>query len=473
MERIEGTIIRNLLFNEEFARKTLPFIKDEYFSVYTDKTIFKEIYKYFDKFSNLPSKEALIIELSDRNDLTEEQFGITTELLNDAETIQQKENREDLSWLLERSEKFCQDKALYNAITDSIGIFDESTKSEISKDAIPTILSDALSVTFDTHIGHDYLDNSVERFEFYRRKEEKIPFDLDYFNRITNGGLPRKTLNIALAGTGIGKSLFMCHMAASCLTENQNVLYITLEMAEERIAERIDANLMNVALDSLKNMPKTTYTKKIEKLQDKIKGKLIIKEYPTATASTNNFRALINELKIKKGFVPDIIFIDYINLCTSTRYKNNISAGSYFVVKAIAEEMRGLAVECNVPILSATQLNRQGYMSSDIGLEDTSESFGLPATADLMFALISTEELEEHNQIKVKQLKNRYNDPIKNRNFVVGIDRAKMRLYDVEEEAQKELITEPKEKGIRTKSTMSWDKFKEEKKKSGMDKIVV
>ena len=309
-------------------------------------------------------------------------------------------------------------------------------------------------------------------------KEEKIPFDLEYFNKITGGGLPRKTLNIALAGTGVGKSLFMCHMAAGCLTENQNVLYITLEMAEERIAERIDANLMNVPLDSLKNMPKTTYIKKMDKLKDKIKGRLIVKEYPTATASTNNFRALINELKIKKGFVPDIIFMDYLNLCTSTRYKNNISAGSYFVVKAIAEELRGLAVECNLPIVSATQLNRTGFMSSDVGLEDTSESFGLPATADFMFALISTEELEEHNQIKVKQLKNRYNDPVKNRNFVIGIDRAKMKLYDLEEEAQAELHTEPKEKDgkVRRKSTgtMSWDNFKEEKKKTvGLDKIVV
>jgi hypothetical protein len=315
----------------------------------------------------------------------------------------------------------------------------------------------------------------MERFEFYRKKEEKIPFDLEYFNKITGGGLPRKTLNIALAGTGVGKSLFMCHMAASCLTENQNVLYITLEMAEERIAERIDANLMNVPLDSLKNMAKTTYTKKIEKLKDKIKGRLIVKEYPTATASTNNFRALINELKIKKGFVPDILFMDYLNLCTSTRYKNNISAGSYFVVKAIAEELRGLAVECNIPIVSATQLNRTGFMSSDVGLEDTSESFGLPATADFMFALISTEELEEHNQIKVKQLKNRYNDPVKNRNFVIGIDRAKMKLYDLEEEAQAELNTEPKEGKVRKKTTgtMSWDSFKEEKKKVGLDKIVV
>jgi len=473
MERLEGTILRNLLYNEEYARKTLPFFKDEYFTQITDKAVFQEIQKYFAKYSNPPSKEAVIIELGERNDLTEEHFQSTTELLKDAEESHEKEDRENISWLLERREKFCQDKALYNAITDSIGIFDETKKSDHTKDAIPTILSDALAVSFDTHIGHDYLDNSMERFEFYRRKEEKIPFDLEYFNKITAGGLPRKTLNIALAGTGVGKSLFMCHAAANCLSENRNVLYITLEMAEERIAERIDANLMNVTLDALKELPKNVYSKKVDKLKKKITGKLIIKEYPTATASVNNFRALMNELKIKRGFIPDILFMDYLNLCTSTRYKNNISAGSYFVVKAIAEELRGLAVEWNIPVVSATQLNRTGFMSSDVGLEDTSESFGLPATADLMFALISTEELEEHNQIKVKQLKNRYNDPIKNRNFVVGIDRAKMRLYDVEDEAQKELITEPKEKGIRTKSTMSWDKFKEEKKKSGLEKIVV
>ena len=473
MERIEDTILRNLLYNEEFARKTLPFIKDEYFSQYTDKSVFKEIYKYFDKFSNLPSKEALIIELSDRNDLTEDQFGITTELLNEAEATHQKENREDLSWLLERSEKFCQDKALYNAITDSIGIFDESSKSEISKDAIPTILSDALSVTFDTHIGHNYFDNSMERFEFYRKKEEKMPFDLEYFNKITGGGLPRKSLSICLAGTGAGKSLFMCHVAANCLTENRNVLYITLEMAEERIAERIDANLLNVTMGGLKDISKEHYNKKIDKLKNKTSGRLIIKEYPTASASVSNFKVLLNELKIKKGFVPDILFIDYLNICTSSRYKNNISAGSYFVVKAIAEEVRGLAVEWNIPVVTATQTNRAGFLSTDIDLSDTSESFGITAAADFMFALISTEELEEHNQIKVKQLKNRYNDPVKNRNFVIGIDRAKMRLYDVEEEAQAELITEPKEKGIRTKSTMSWDKFKEEKKKVGLGKIVV
>jgi len=466
------------LYNEEYARKTLPFIKEEYFNQFTDKAVFQEIRKYFNKYSNIPSKEALIIELNERNDLTEEHFQTTTELLKDAEDRWSKEDRESLAWLLERSEKFCQDKALYNAITNSIGIFDETKKSDYTKDAIPTILSDALSVSFDTHIGHDYLDNSDERFDFYRKKEEKIPFDLEYFNKITAGGLPRKTLNIALAGTGIGKSLFMCHMAANCLSDNKNVLYITLEMAEERIAERIDANLMNIPMDMLKDMPKESYQKKIGKLRDKIKGKLIVKEYPTATASVNNFRALMNELKIKKGFIPDILFMDYLNLCTSIRYKNNISAGSYFVVKAIAEELRGLAVEWDIPIVSATQLNRAGFMSSDVGLEDTAESFGLPATADFMFALISTEELEEHNQIKVKQLKNRYNDPVKNRNFVIGIDRAKMKLYDVEEDAQKELNIDPKEKEGKVvkkqkSGPMSWDKFNEEKKKSGLEKIVV
>ena len=478
MERLENIILTNLLYNEEYTRKTLPFIQEEYFSQFSEKAVFQEIRKYFNKYSNIPSKEALIIELNERNDLTEEHFQTTTELLKDAEDRWSKEDRESLAWLLERSEKFCQDKALYNAITNSIGIFDETKKSDYTKDAIPTILSDALSVSFDTHIGHDYLDNSDERFNFYRKKEEKIPFDLEYFNKITAGGLPRKTLNIALAGTGIGKSLFMCHMAANCLSDNLNVLYITLEMAEERIAERIDANLMNVPMDMLKDMPKESYHKKIGKLRDKIKGKLIVKEYPTATASVNNFRALMNELKIKKGFIPDILFMDYLNLCTSTRYKNNINAGSYFVVKAIAEELRGLAVEWDLPIVSATQLNRTGFMSSDVGLEDTAESFGLPATADLMFALISTEELEEHNQIKVKQLKNRYNDPVKNRNFVVGIDRAKMKLYDVEEDAQKELNTDPKEKEgkvvkKRKSGPMSWDKFNEEKKKSGLEKIVV
>jgi len=440
MERLEGTILRNLLYNEEYARKTLPFFKDEYFTQFSDRVVFQEIKKYFNKYSNPPTKEAVIIELGERNDLTDENFQSTTELLKETEEDHEKNEKDNLSWLLERSEKFCQDKALYNAITDSIGIFDETKESNFTKSAIPTILSDALSVSFDVHIGHDYLDNSMERFEFYRRKEEKIPFDLEYFNKITGGGLPRKTLNIALAGTGIGKSLFMCHVAANCLSENRNVLYITLEMAEERIAERIDANLMNVTLDALKELPKEVYNKKIDKLKNKIKGKLIIKEYPTATASVNNFRALMNELKIKRGFIPDILFMDYLNLCVSTRYKNNISAGSYFVVKAIAEELRGLAVEWNIPVVSATQLNRAGFMSTDVGLEDTSESFGLPATADFMFAIISNDKLEEVNQILVKQLKNRYGDPTINKKFLVGIDRAKMKLIDLGDESQSDLV---------------------------------
>jgi replicative DNA helicase len=474
MEKLEDTILRNLLFDEDYTRKTLPFFRDEYFTTFSDRLIFEEIRKYFDKYSQQPSIEALGIELNGRNDIAEEQLKSAMESL---ETIEKDYKDEtvttDMNWLMEKSEKFCQDKALYNAIINSIAIFDENKTTKETKDAIPSILADALGVSFDVHIGHDYIDNADERFQFYRKKEEKIPFDLEYFNKITAGGLPRKTLNVALAGTGVGKSLFMCHMAASCLSENKNVLYITLEMAEERIAERIDANLMNVTMDTLKEMPKTSYEKKIGKLREKTKGKLIIKEYPTATASVNNFRSLLNELKIKRGFVPDILFMDYLNLCVSSRYRNNISAGSYFVVKAIAEELRGLAVEEDIPIVSATQLNRTGFMSSDVGLEDTSESFGLPATADFMFALISTEELEKHNQIKVKQLKNRYNDPVKNRNFVVGIDRAKMKLYDVEEDAQKELNTDPQEKPVsKSDGAMSWDKFQKEKtKKSGLERI--
>jgi len=475
MERLENIILRSLLYNEEYARKTLPFFKDEYFTQFSDKVVFQEIRNYFNKYSNPPTKEAVIIELGERNDLTDENFQSTTELLIEAEIAHEKNEKEDLPWLLERSEKFCQNKALYNAITDSIGIFDETKESDYSKEAIPTILSDALAVSFDRNIGHDFLENAEERFEFYRKKEEKMPFDLEYFNKITSGGLPRKSLSICLAGTGAGKSLFMCHVAANCLTENRNVLYITLEMAEERIAERIDANLLNVTMGGLKDISKEHYNKKIDKLKNKTSGRLIIKEYPTASASVSNFKVLLNELKIKKGFVPDILFIDYLNICTSSRYKNNISAGSYFVVKAIAEEVRGLAVEWNIPVVTATQTNRAGFLSTDIDLSDTSESFGITAAADFMFALISTEELEEHNQIKVKQLKNRYNDPVKNRNFVIGIDRAKMRLYDVEEEAQAELNTEPKEGNVRKKTTgtMSWDSFKEEKKKVGLGKIVV
>jgi len=467
-QRIETAILNNLVYNDEYTRTVIPFLKAEYFTDHTEKTIYQTLWSYVDKYKASPDIEALTIDLQ-KAPQTEEQYKSIQEYLTKYFIVHSKV---DDQWLLDETEKFCKDKAIYNAILDGIHIIDGKSKDQTA-DAIPSILSDALAVSFDPHVGHDYIEQSEERYDFYHTVEEKIPFDLDFFNKITKGGLPNKTLNVCLAGTGVGKSLFMCHVAANCLTQGKNVLYITLEMAEERVAERIDANLMNVTLDALKELPKNVYSKKVDKLKKKITGKLIIKEYPTATASVNNFRALMNELKIKRGFIPDILFMDYLNLCVSTRYKNNISAGSYFVVKAIAEELRGLAVEWNIPIVSATQLNRTGFMSSDVGLEDTSESFGLPATADLMFALISTEELEEHNQIKVKQLKNRYNDPIKNRNFVVGIDRAKMRLYDVEEEAQKELITEPKEKGIRTKSTMSWDKFKEEKKKSGLEKIVV
>jgi len=433
MERLEDTILRSLLYNEEYARKTLPFFKDEYFPQFSDKVVFQEIKKYFNKYSNPPTKEAVIIELGERTDLTDENFQSTTELLKETEKVHEKNEKEDLSWLLERSEKFCQDKALYNAITESIGIFDETKESNFTKSAIPTILSDALSVSFDVHIGHDYLDNSMERFEFYRKKEEKIPFDLEYFNKITAGGLPRKTLNIALAGTGVGKSLFMCHMAANCLAENRNVLYITLEMAEERIAERIDANLLNIPIDQLENLSKDMFTNKVGTLRSKTEGKLIIKEYPTGQAHTSHFRALLNEMKLKKNFVPEIIFIDYLNICASSRMKGmGGSINSYTYIKSIAEELRGLAVEFNVPIMSATQTTRSGFSNDDLGLEDTSESFGLPATADLMFALISNDELASMGKVMVKQLKNRYNDPNKNKRFVVGIDRSKMRLYDVE-----------------------------------------
>lgn len=443
MERLENTILANLLHNEEFSRRTIPYLKETYFTEHADKVIFQQIQSFYEKYSNRPTKEAIGIELEERTDLTEDQFQSGRALLSQ---LKASDEKTDLEWLLQTTEKFCQDRAIYLAITDSISILDDSKSNKMGKDAIPKLLQDALGVTFDTSVGHDFLENAEDRYEFYHRVEERIAFDLDYFNRITSGGLPRKTLNVALAGTGVGKSLFMCHMAANCLTQNYNVLYVTLEMAEERIAERIDANLLNVSMDTLKNLSKENYLKRMDKLRGRMKGKLIIKEYPTASASVNNVRSLMNELKLKKQFVPDILFVDYLNLLQSTRFKGNISAGSYFVIKAIAEELRGLAVEFDIPLVSATQVNRTGFSSTDIGLEDTSESFGLPATADFMFALISTEELEEHGQIKIKQLKNRYNDPVKNRNFVVGIDRSKMKLFDVEEEAQNELNTDPAEK---------------------------
>jgi len=431
---IERTTLSNLVYNENYTRKVLPFLKSEYFSDRQERIVFEEISKFVEKFNNRPTKQALSIELDKRKDLNDDEFKKVLEVvetLSDAEV--------DLNWLVETTEKFCKEKAVYNAVLESIKIIDGKDKQK-QIDAIPDVLSDALSVGFDQHIGHDYVDDGEGRFEFYHKKEEKIEFDLDYFNKITKGGLPQKTLNVALAGTGVGKSLFMCHFASSLLMQGKNVLYITLEMAEEKIAERIDANLMNVTMDELHQLPKKMFEDRLTKIQSKTKGRLIIKEYPTASAHAGHFRALIKELALKKSFKPDIIFVDYLNICASSRFKGNANVGSYFYIKAIAEELRGLAVENNLPIVSATQTTRGGYSNSDIGMEDTSESFALPATADFMFALISTEELEKLNQIMVKQLKNRYNDPNMNKRFVIGVDRGKMKLYDCEQEAQDDII---------------------------------
>ena len=420
-------MLSNLVHNEDYARKVLPFIKGEYFSDRTERVVFEEIEKFVDKYNALPNQNSLEVELDSRKDLNEEDYkrvlSVVKELQKDDDVI--------FDWLVETTEDFCKDKAVYNAIVDGIAIIDGRDKKR-GVDALPNILTNALAVGFDNRVGHDYLHDADLRYEFYHKVEEKIPFDLEFFNRITKGGLPQKTLNIALAGTGGGKSLFMCHMAANCLSQGRSVLYITLEMAEERIAERIDANLMNISIDDLHELPKTLYDTKIDGILKSTKGKLLIKEYPTASAHSNHFRGLIKELAIKKSFKPDIIFVDYLNICASARFKANGNVNSYMYIKAIAEELRGLAVETNVPIMSATQTTRSGFSNSDVGLEDTSESFGLPATADLMFALISNEELDELNQIAVKQLKNRYNDPTTNKRFVIGIDRAKMKLYDVE-----------------------------------------
>ena len=431
---IERTTLSNLVYNENYTRKVLPFLKSEYFSDRQERIVFEEISKFVEKFNNRPTKQALSIELDKRKDLNDDEFKKVLEVvetLSDAEV--------DLNWLVETTEKFCKEKAVYNAVLESIKIIDGKDKQK-QIDAIPDVLSDALAVAFDQHIGHDYVDDGEGRYEFYHKKEEKIEFDLDYFNKITKGGLPQKTLNVALAGTGVGKSLFMCHFASTLLMQGKNVLYITLEMAEEKIAERIDANLMNVTMDELRQLPKKMFEDRLTKIQSKTNGKLIIKEYPTASAHAGHFRALIKELALKKSFKPDIIFVDYLNICASSRFKGNANVGSYFYIKAIAEELRGLAVENNLPIVSATQTTRGGYSNSDIGMEDTSESFALPATADFMFALISTEELEKLNQIMVKQLKNRYNDPNMNKRFVIGVDRGKMKLYDCEQEAQEDII---------------------------------
>ena len=434
MERIETTILRNLVFNEEFARKTIPFIQPDFFEQRTDKILFEEIVSFITKYDSCATLEALNIEVENRTDLTAEevkQINDTSKELNDSPV--------DSPWLLDITEKWCRDRAIYLALMESIHIAD-GEDSKKNRDAIPSILSDALAVSFDNNIGHDYIQNSDDRYEYYHRTEDKIPFDLEYFNKITKGGLPNKTLNIALAGTGVGKSLFMCHFASSVLLQGRNVLYITMEMAEEKIAERIDANLLNTAIQNLSELPKPMFDKKVEKIAKKTQGQLIIKEYPTAAAHSGHFKALLNELALKKSFKPDIIFVDYLNICASSRYRSGSNVNSYSYIKAIAEELRGLAVEANVPIVSATQTTRSGFASSDVDLTDTSESFGLPATADLMFALISTEELEGLNQIMVKQLKNRYNDPTIFKRFIIGVDRAKMRLYDCEQKAQDDVL---------------------------------
>ena len=435
---IERVIFNNLVHNEEYGRKVIPFLKEEYFSDFSEKTVFRIIDSYMKKYNSFPSKEAIAIDLSNESNVSEDSFIKCKEIVQGID----KDSNSKIDWLLDQTEKWCQEKALYNAIMKSIQVMDDKT-GKSSKGSIPQILTDALGVSFDTHIGHDFIEDADARFEFYHTVESRIPFNLEYFNKITQGGMPKKTLNIALAGTGVGKSLFMCHCAAANMLSGLNVLYITMEMAEERIAERIDANLLDVTLDELKLIPKDSYDKKMVRVKNKTTGKLVIKEYPTACAGSANFRHLLNELKIKKNFSPDIIYIDYLNICLSSRIKNGANVNSYTLVKAIAEELRGLAVEFDVPIVSATQTTRSGYSSSDVGLEDTSESFGLPATADFMFALISTEELQDLGQIMVKQLKNRYNDIGFNRRFVVGIDRAKMRLYDVEQSAQEDLLDGP------------------------------
>ena len=431
---IEKTILSHLVYNEEYTRRTVPFLKPEYFQNPTERLVFDLIDSYIKTYNDLPSKEALRIELDKKDKLNESTYKTTVEYVD---SIQKEES--NIEWLIDTTEKFCQDKAIYNAIMQSIQILDDKTGA-MAKGSIPKILADALGVSFQTNIGHDYLENADQRFEFYHKTEDRVPFDLEFFNKITKGGLPRKTLNIILAGTGVGKTLFMTHCAASNMMIGKNVLYITMEMAEERIAERIDANLLNVRVDELSILPKDVYDKKVEKVRSKTVGKLIVKEYPTASAGSANFRYLLNELRLKKNFVPDVIYIDYLNICASSRIKAGSNVNSYTLIKTIAEELRGLAVEFNVPVISATQTNRSGFSDSDIGLENTSDSFGLPMTADFMFAIITSEELEGLGQLMVKQLKNRYNDPTAFRRFVIGVDRSKMRLYDVEQSAQEDIL---------------------------------
>ena len=453
MDKIEFLILKNLLHNEEYLRKVIPFIKSSYFEDYNQKIVFEEMSSFVTEYNESPTKEILSIEVEKRKDIYENSYKEISQLISclDNDPV-------EFEWLVNTTEKWCRDRAIYLALLDSISIADG--KEEKTPDAIPSILSDALAVSFDNHIGHDYLQDYQDRYESYHRREDKIPFDLEFFNKITKGGLPNKTLNIALAGTGVGKSLFMCHLASSVLLDGKNVLYITLEMAEEKIAERIDANLLNVNIQDITDLPKPMFESKVTNLAQKTQGSLIIKEYPTAAAHSGHFKSLLSELALKKSFNPDIIFIDYLNICASSRYRAGSNVNSYSYIKAIAEELRGLAVEANLPIVSATQTTRSGYGSSDVDLTDTSESFGLPATADLLFALISTEELEGLNQILVKQLKNRYNDPTNHKRFIVGIDRAKMRLYDCEQKAQDDVLDNGQEQEYDNQEDKSYFKKK-------------
>lgn len=455
---IEATILSNLLHNEDYARRVIVFLKDEYFQSHTDKVVFSEIQKFYSKYNDVPSREALQIAIDEREDLNSTVYQEAEALVGNLLPV---DNNED--WLLDETEKFCKDKAVYNAIMESIEIIDDSSGKR-AKGEIPELLSNALSVSFDTHIGHDFLEDSDNRYDFYHRHEERIPFDIEYLNKITKGGVTRKSLNILMAGTGVGKTIGMCHMAASNLSIGKNVLYVTMEMAEEKIAERIDANLLDTKLDNLKDMTKIMYDKKMDALKSKIKGKLIVKEFPTSQAHVGHLRHLLKELSLKKNFTPDIIYVDYLNICASQRLAGANSVNSYTYVKAIAEELRGLAVEFNVPIWSATQTTRSGFGNSDVGLEDTSESFGLPATADLFLALIQTEELEELNQIMVKQLKNRHGDIAVNKRFVIGIDKPKMKWYDAEDSAQEDIIGNTSSSGTTHQSNESVFSSGEKKK---------
>ena len=451
---VEDLILANLIFNEGYGRKVIPFLRSEYFHNKVDRVIYETVVQYVDKFNSFPNTTSLGIEVEQVVGLDQNEFKMVSDKI-EALT----DNPVDVEWLVAQTEKFCKDKAIYNAISKSIQILDDKS-GKSSPGTIPSLLEEALSVSFDTHIGHDFIEDADTRFDFYHRKENRIPFDVDYLNKITKGGLPNKTLNVILAGTGVGKSLAMCHFAAANLSAGRNVLYITMEMAEERIAERIDANLLNTTLEELSTLPRDTYHKRLERLKEKTLGKLIIKEYPTASAGSANFRHLLNELRLKKKFKPDIIYIDYLNICASSRIRMGSNVNTYTYVKAIAEELRGLAIEFNVPIVSATQTTRSGYTNTDVGLEDTSESFGLPATVDLMIAMISSEELEQLNQLMIKQLKNRYADPTYIRRFVVGVDRSKMRLYNVEQSAQDDIIDDAPAFDKATDKKFSKDSFK-------------